>query len=141
MSIQTILLPLFAQVALTLGLLLWLAELRRRDLMGGAVRLSQIAMREPNWSPRAMQASYAFSNQFEVPVLFYLLTVLVVITRQADTLFVILVWIFVALRILQAWVYITANNVRYRGGYYFVGAIVLIVMWIIFIARILIAAP
>ncbi|MEI7804388.1 MAG: MAPEG family protein [Hyphomicrobiales bacterium] len=141
MSIQAILLPLFVQVALTLGLLLYLAELRRRDVASGAVRPSKIGLSEPDWSPRAKQVSYAFSNQFELPVLFYVLTILVIITRKGDLLFVIMAWIFVVMRILQAWIYITSNNVRYRFMYYLVGAIVLIVMWAVFMVRILTGAP
>jgi hypothetical protein len=141
MSLQAVLLPLFVQAVLTLGLLLYLANLRRQDLMSGAVRPSQISMREPNWSKRTMQASYAFSNQFELPVLFYVLTILVVITRKGDLLFVVLAWIFVAMRILQAYVYVTSNNVRYRFYYYLAGAIVLIVMWIVFMVSILTGTP
>ena len=98
MSIQAVLLPLFVEVALTLGLLLWLAELRRRDFKSGAVRPSQIALREPNWPVRTQQIAYSFSNQFELPVLFYVLTILEIITRHADLVFVVLAWIFVLTR-------------------------------------------
>jgi hypothetical protein len=74
-------------------------------------------------------------------VLFYVLTILEIITKHADLLFVILAWIFVVMRILQAGVHVTNNNVRVRGGFYGVGAIVLLIMWIIYIVRILLALP
>ena len=56
MSIQAILLPLFVEVALTLGLMLWMFMARRGDLRSGAVHPSKIALREPNW-PRARSRS------------------------------------------------------------------------------------
>ena len=62
-------------------------------------------------------------------------------THHADLLFVMLAWIFVIMRVLQAWVHVTNNNVRFRGAFYGVGAIVLFIMWMIYIVRILLALP
>src|SRR5450830_1085162 len=123
MSIQAILLPLFVEVALTLALLLWLAVLRRDDVTSGAVHPSQIALREPNWPVRTQQVAYSFSNQFELPVLFYVLTILEIITRHADLVFVVLAWIFVLMRFAQAYVHTTRNVVLRRGTFYVVGGI------------------
>ncbi len=141
MSIQAILLPLFVEVALTLSLLLWLAVLRRNDFQSGAVNPSRIALREPNWPKQTLQVAYCFSNQFELPVLFYVLTILEIITRHADLVFVVLAWIFVATRLAQAYVHTTSNVVLRRGTFYVVGALVLIAMWVIFIVRILLGLP
>jgi hypothetical protein len=141
MTIPTILLPLFVEVALTFGLLLWLGLLRRNDLRGGAVHLSQIALREPNWSVRTQQVAYCFSNQFELPVLFYVLTILEIVTRHADILFVVLAWIFVLSRLAHAYEHTTRNAVYRRGMIYGVGMLALIVMWVVFIVRILFGLP
>lgn len=141
MSIQTILLPLFVEVALTFALMLGMMYFRGTSLIRGETRLEQIALREPNWPVRARQFAYAFGNQFELPVLFYVLTILAIITRHADFLFVVLAWIFVAFRVLQALVHVTSNNVRYRGAFYLVGAMVLLVMWAIFMVEIVLGLP
>ena len=137
MSIQFVLLPLFVEVALTLGLLLWLFLLRRNDLVSRSVHASQIALREPNWPVRTQQVAYSFSNQFELPVLFYVLTISEIVTRHADLLFVVLAWIFVAARFAQAYVHTTSNVVIRRGMFYAVGGLALIVMWLIFMVDIL----
>ena len=137
MSLQMILLPLFVEVLLTLVLLYVMGWRRAAAFRNKQVREADISLREPNWPPRALQAAYAFSNQFELPVLFYVLTILVIVTKQADLVFVLLAWVFVVLRILQAWVHVTRNNVRYRGAYFAAGAIVLTIMWVIFMLRIL----
>ena len=141
MSIQAILLPLFVEVSLTLLLLLWLGVLRRNDFRSGAVNPSKIALREPNWPARTQQVAYSFSNQFELPVLFYVLTILEIITRHADFAFVVLAWIFVMMRLGQAYVHTTSNVVLHRGTFYIVGALVLLTMWVIFMVRILLGLP
>jgi hypothetical protein len=110
---------------------------RMGALTSGETRLSQIALRETNWPTRATQFAYAFSNQFELPVLFYVLTLLAIATRHADKLFVLLAWLFVIFRILQAAIHVTNNDVRLRGGFYGIGALILVVMWVVYIVRIL----
>ncbi len=141
MPLPFLLLPLFVEVLLTFVLMLGMMVLRTSSLQRGETQLEQIALREPNWPTRANQFAYAFGNQFELPVLFYVLTILSLITRHADIVFVVLAWIFVAFRILQAWMHVTSNNVRWRGGFYGVGALVLLAMWIVFVVRILAGLP
>lgn len=141
MSIQFVLLPLFIEVLLTFGVMFGMMYFRTSSLQHGETRLKDIALREPNWPVRATQFGYAFANQFELPVLFYVLTILEIVTRHADLLFVLLAWIFVLTRVLHAWVHVTNNNVRVRGAFYGVGAIILVIMWVIYIVRILLALP
>jgi hypothetical protein len=134
-------LPLFVEVLLTFGVMFGMMYFRTSSLQRGETRLADIALREPNWPTRATQFAYAFSNQFELPVLFYVLTILAIVTRHADLLFVALAWIFVVTRVLQAVIHVTNNNVRLRGAFYGVGAIVLVIMWAIYIVRILFGLP
>jgi hypothetical protein len=137
MSVQAILLPLFVQVILTFALGIHLGVMRARDFKSGIARHDNIALREPNWSKSTLQVTYAFSNQFELPVLFYVLTILEYVTHLAGIAFVVLAWIFVIFRILHAYIHVTSNNVRLRGPFYGVAAIVLIVMWVIYIVEVL----
>jgi hypothetical protein len=137
MTTQAILLPLFVEVILTFLLLFWLAPLRTRDFNTGVARQENVALREPNWSPRTLQVGYSFSNQFELPVLFYVLTILAYVTHLAGLVFVVLAWIFVIFRILQAYVHVTNNSVRLRGAFYAIAAIALAVNWAIYIVEVL----
>jgi len=139
--VQFVLLPLFVEVLLTFGVMFGMMYFRTSTLRSGETRFEDISLREPNWPRRATQFGYAFANQFELPVLFYVLTILVIITHHADRLFVLLAWIFVLMRVLQAVVHVTNNNVRLRGAYYGVGALILFIMWIIYIVRIVLALP
>jgi hypothetical protein len=137
MSLQAVLLPLFVEVILTFVLLSWMGALRGGDFRSGAVNPANVALREPGWPRRTLQAANAFSNQFELPVLFYVLTVLEWVTRHAGYAFVVLAWIFVICRVLQAYVHVTSNAYRWRSSFYAVGAVVLFVMWVIYIVEVL----
>jgi len=139
MTVQEVLLPLFVEVILTFALLFWLAPLRGRDFSSGVTRPENVALREPNWSQRSLQVGYSYANQFELPVLFYVLTILAWVTRHADLIFVVLAWIFVIFRYLQAYVHVTSNRVRLRGAFFGVSALVLAIMWLIYIVEILTA--
>jgi hypothetical protein len=136
MSVQMILLPLFVQVLLTIALGIHLA-VKRRIAFAEGTRWQDISMREPNWPKDAIIAHNAYLNQFEIPVLFYVLTILALITKQADLLFVIMAWIFVVMRYLQVGVFLTTNHVPIRGAFFGIGVLVLVIMWIIYIIRIL----
>jgi hypothetical protein len=137
MSIQAVLLPLFVEVILSFVLLYWMAYLRTRAIRLGDVKARDIALREPSWPPRIAQISNAYHNQLELPVLFCVLTILAWITRHADLLFVVLAWIFVASRLVHAYIHVTDNNVHQRGPAFGLGALVLTIMWVIFMIRIL----
>ena len=138
MSLAAVLLPLFVEVVLTFGLMLGMGVLRNNDYRSGVVKPQEIALREPKWPAHTTAVANSFSNQFELPVLFYVLTILEWVTRHAGVLFVWLAWIFVIFRVLQAYVQVTNNNVRLRGAFYSVSALVLMIMWAIYIVQVLI---
>jgi hypothetical protein len=137
MSLPAVLAPLFVQVVLTFVLACWMAYQRVTLIGSRRVEPQAIALREPNWPPHALQVQNAVSNQFETPPLFYVLTILAIVTHHADFLFVALAWVFVLLRLAHACVHVTSNVVRWRGAVFITATTVLIVMWAIFMLRIL----
>ncbi|WP_445500551.1 MAPEG family protein [Microvirga sp. G4-2] len=136
MSITAVLLPVFVQVGLTFVLLLWLGRSRVASLKAGEVKMGDIALGERNWPKRLLQIQNAYHNQFELPVLFYVLVVLALITRKADMVFVVLAWMFVASRLVHAYIHTTSNKVLRRFQAFVVGVLILAVMWIIFGLRV-----
>jgi hypothetical protein len=137
MTLPAILAPLFVEVVLTFVLIFWLATLRAPAFRRGEVRAGDVDLRQPNWPRRTMQVGNSFSSQFEVPVLFYVLTILAIGSKHADLLFVALAWIFVLLRVAHAYVHTTSNNLNLRGPLFGVGLAVLAIMWLIFIVEIM----
>jgi hypothetical protein len=141
MSIQFILLPLFVQVVLTFVLYCWMAYYRVTLIRRGVVHPRDVALREPNWPPHVLQVANAAHNQLETPVLFYVLTILAIITHHADVLFVLMAWIFVLVRIAHAYIHVTSNRVSLRGSVFGIALLVLMMMWLMFIVRILFGLP
>jgi hypothetical protein len=137
MTIPAVLLPVFVQVGLTFALLFWMGSARLRALKGRELRVGDIALRQPAWPERPTQISNAYDNQFQLPLLFYALVPLALITRKADLLFVVLSWLFVITRLAHAAIHTTSNNVQRRFLAFVVGAVILLIMWIIFAAHIL----
>jgi hypothetical protein len=137
MSIQAVLLPLFVEVALTFVLLFWMGGARFAAVKRGDVHPRDVALGQPNWPKRETQIANAYHNQLQLPVLFYLLTVLAIITRHADLLFVVLAWVFVVLRLVHAYIHVTSNRMVQRFAAFAVAAIVLALMWAIFVLQIL----
>jgi hypothetical protein len=137
MSIQAVLLPLFVQVALTFVLLFRMGMARVGVIKSGKVKIRDIALGQQAWPERETQLTNCFHNQFQLPVLFYVLVALALFTRKADLLFVLLAWLFVLLRVAHAWVHVTSNHVPMRFRWYLAGAVVLLAMWVVFAVQIL----
>ena len=137
MSVQMVLLPVFVLVGLTFFLLLWMASARTKALKGRETRLKDIALGQPNWPERVTQIGNSFRNQFEVPVLFYVLIALALPLRHADLFIVLMSWVFVVTRFAHAGIFVTSNNMQQRSLAWFAGVLVLLAMWIYFALRML----
>ncbi|MEG6509981.1 MAPEG family protein [Methyloligella sp. 2.7D] len=140
MTVQAILLPMFVQVLLTFILLFWMTVLRLQALRRGQVRADAVALRQSNWPPRVTQISNAFHNQLELPVLFYVAMLLALDTKTLDLFILVLAWMFVISRILHAYIHVTSNQLEHRTPVFMIGAIALLLIWIIVIARVLLLA-
>ena len=137
MSIQAILIPLFVQVGLTFVLLFWMGGLRYRALRLGEVDPEKVRLREPNWPPRVLQIANAYHNQLELPVLFYVVMLLAMITKTLDVVIYLLACMFVLSRLVHAYIHVTSNRLDRRTGAFGIGLIALLLMWVIIVARIL----
>ena len=114
MSVQMVLLPVFVLVGLAFALLFGMATARSRSLSG----------RETT------QIGNCFSDQFELPVLFYVLIALALPLRHADLVLVLLSWVFVVTRFVHAGIFVTSNDLGRRSLAWFAGALVLFAMWL-----------
>lgn len=139
MTVQMVLLPVFVQIGLTFLLLLWMAGARTGAVRRGETKMRDVALRQPNWSPRVTQIGNCFANQFEIPVLFYVLIAIALPLRRADLVIVMLSWVFVVTRFAHAGIFVTSNDVRTRSLAWFAGVLVLFAMWVYFALKILLA--
>lgn len=141
MSLQSILLPVFVQVALTFFILVWMARSRVNAVKTKQVRIGDVVLGQLNWPPKVQQISNNYHSQLQLPVLFYVLMLLAIITRQADLLLLVLAWLFVASRLVHAYVHTTSNYIKHRFNAFAAGMFILLAMWIIFAVKIVLATP
>ena len=130
MSIQSVLLPVLLQVALIFVLLGLMAKSRMAALNGG-VRAQDIALSGDAWPAKAKQVSNCYANQFEMPILFLLTVLFGIVLHQTGWLFVLLEWLFVALRIGHAFVHTTSNDLKLRGSLFLGSAVATALMWLL----------
>ena len=137
MSVQMVLLPVFVLVGLTFFAAA--VDGRRPPQRAGRrqTKIRDIALGQPNWPVRATQIGNCYSNQFELPLLFYILIALALPLRHADLVIVLLSWVFVVTRFAHAGIFVTSNDLGQRSMAWFAGVLVLFAMWLYFALKIL----
>jgi hypothetical protein len=137
MSVQSVLLPVFVMIGLTFALLIGMVGARRTALVSRETKIKDIALGQPNWPVRATQIGNCYRNQFELPVLFYVLIAIALPIRHADLIIVVLSWVFVVCRLAHAGVFVSSNNLGRRSMAWLSSALVLLAMWVYFALKIL----
>lgn len=138
MNQVAILYPVVVQAFLTLGVLLLLALARGRAIktMPRQRGNPDLALGRVQWPDDAAKRAANFRNQFEVPVLFYAVVAFALITKGADTLMLVLAWLFVLTRIVHAAIHIGPNKVRWRTPAFGLGFLIVAIMWIKLLAHV-----
>ena len=118
--------PVLAQVALTFGLLFNAAGQRYRCVASGAVKAADIVLGQKVWPKGVQQASNAFQNQMETPVL-----------DATGPILVMLAWTWFGLRVVHAGIHITSNNLRLRFLAFAAGTLTLLSFWVVLLVEVL----
>lgn len=118
-----------AQMLLTFVVYLVLGRRRFGAMHRGEARPSEFLF--GGGGPEAAQlAARNVANQFELPVLFYLLVVLALILDAAGWLLAVLAWAFVLSRVVHAYGHLQ-NILLLRVGSFFVGFGLAFAMWLV----------
>ena len=109
--------PVFATVGLTV--LVWVYMYTRRISFITSNRISPEDLAVPGAlaqlsPPEVANPSDNLKNLFEIPVIFYALSLYLFVTSQVDTAYVTAAWFFVAFRALHSAVHCTVNIVMLR---------------------------
>ncbi|WP_109808658.1 MAPEG family protein [Sphingosinithalassobacter portus] len=127
-----ILWPSFALVALIF--VVWLtmfvqrgAHIRRNPPAPATFESSESALRY--FQPVEMAANN-LRNLTEMPLLYFALVPLLLITHHAGHVQVVLAWVYVILRIIHSFVHIVPKHVPTRAMVYLASCAVLMAMWI-----------
>jgi hypothetical protein len=121
--------PLLVQAGLTFFLLFWMGKERYEAVRDGTVVRNEPGVR-PTWLGRAGTISNAFHNQLEMPMLFFVVAILAILTGSADYPMTALAWVYVILRIVHAAIHTTYNKIPHRFLVYILSNLVLLAMWV-----------
>ena len=124
--------PLFTMVLLTLLVAIRLLYLNTRTVLSGEVHIKHFRLFDAGLTPKLQAVAQHYKNMFEMPVLFYLLCILLIITDSAVPLDIQLAWGFVIFRILHSLIRIPNTNVHPRFGFFIGSYIMLVGGWINF---------
>ncbi|TPP10012.1 MAPEG family protein [Rhizobium glycinendophyticum] len=107
---------------------------RRRAAVVRAGKIDRSAFLENHAEPEESRAvNKAIANQFELPVLFYAISILLFMMEADNILSVSLAWLFVLSRYLQAYMHIT-GNLPLRRASFMAGFVSLFLMWLWLVA-------
>lgn len=112
-------------------------HMRRNPPTGADLATGEAALRY--FQPVEMAANN-LRNLFEMPVLYFALVPLLLVTRHGDHTQAILAWVFVVLRVIHSFIHIGPNRVPARFMVYFASCLVLAAMWLGFFVDMLHAA-
>jgi hypothetical protein len=125
MNQQAIFVPFLALMLQTLLVWLYMYSRRIPFIVGSALRPEQLTASElARLSPPAVSnPSDNLKNLFEIPTLFYGLSLYLFVTHRVDGAFVAAAWVFVAFRALHSLVHCTFNHVPLRFALYVISTI------------------
>ena len=129
-----------AQVLLTLLLMLWMGRVRVRTLQAQRVHIRDIALSGEAWPEDVRKISNNVHNQFETPILFYVLCGAATYLGATGILIACLAWAYIATRLVHTFIHVTTNRVQHRFYAFAAGVAVLVAMWLVLCARLVGAA-
>jgi hypothetical protein len=132
--VQWLLLPAFLHVALVYVVALRMGVAKKRGLKSG-IKLAEVALDNSRWPEDTRKVTNNYSNQFELPVLFYAILPLLLMLVKVDYVQVALAWVFVIGRILHSIVHTGSNDVPRRGAAFLISFGALALMWLWFALR------
>ena len=124
--------PVFLQVALTYALLVYLSMRRSAEVRSGHVSLEEVALNVEAYEDKTRAAGASYTNQFQLPILFYGVVALSLATEIGSNAMTGLAWVFVLMRIGHAWIHVTSNFVPRRALWFVGSAVSLLAMWAVF---------
>ena len=130
MSQEAIFLPVIALAALTFGIGIWFGILRFHAVKNGDINPGYYKLNRGAKLPEYYaKVNNNYNNLLEIPILFYVVSILIYVTDSTDTTYLIMSWLYVGTRYIHSYIHTTYNNVRHRRIPFLLGTFILITEW------------
>lgn len=130
MNSNLIFLPVLTQIALTIVAFMLLGVRKAKAIKKDHVDMTKTALDNDAWPDYVLQVSNNMRNQFQVPVLFYVLCFVFYSINAVTTTVLYLAWAFVISRIIHAYIHMSSNYVPARFRVFAIGFVIIVVMFI-----------
>jgi hypothetical protein len=125
-----LLLPLVGMFWLTVGIALWMLKLRyravRKDGLNPAYFKLNKGAKLPDYLVKVTQH---FENLFEMPPLFYIAIILVLLLGLNDAGYIVLSWLYLLSRMAHAYLHPSSNHVPHRRNAFILSSVILMIIW------------
>ena len=129
---MTIVHPLIGMVVLTLLVAIRLLYFNTWAVLSGEVHIKHFRLLDAGITLKLQSVAQHYKNMFEMPILFYILCILLIINNNYSQFDVILAWGFVFFRVLHSLARIPNRDVNLRFGLFAGSFIMLVIGWINF---------
>lgn len=118
--------PVLAQILIPLVVIILNGKRKSADVKSGDFDREKAAMDNEAWGRATVLTSKNLANQFQFPVIFYVLCILLASLGAVDKIVLSIAWLFVAARYVHAYVHITSNYIPVRLNAFIVSVVLLI---------------
>ena len=129
--------PVLLQVLLTLTVYVFLVSAKVRAMKTGLVDMARRALYDDAWPEGVMKINNNIRNQFELPVLFYVVSIALWILDAVGIVVLAAAWLFVVSRIVHAYVHIVPNYVPHRRRVFTLGWLMVVAMTLLAVWKLL----
>lgn len=130
--------PMFMMVFITLGIMCLALAARVQSVMTGQVKARSYKLMDAEVYPdNVIKTTRNFNNQFEIPVLFYVVCLLFLVLDIDRSLGLVLAWSFVFARFFHVVVHITYNKLYHRMFAFWMGNILVAALWVTLVTKVI----
>ena len=120
--------PMLAQIVLTFCVFVLLARRKSADVKAGIADRDKSALDNKAWSESVVKVSNNIDNQFQTPVLFYALCLVLAQLNAVTTITLGLAWFYALSRYAHMFVHTGSNHIPYRLPLFLCGVLALMAM-------------
>ena len=133
MNNDLIFLPVLAHVVLIFMLYIYLGIVKSKAVKEGTVDRKKAALDPKAWPEPVVKVINNLGNQFESPIIFYIISIIYYLTNNVDSLLISVMSLYVLTRYMHTYIHVTSNFVPYRFKLFLVGVLILLALtvWLI----------
>ena len=126
-----LLMPLLGMIFLTFGIMVWILKLRYRAVREDGLNPRYFKLYRGAKLPEYLaKVTQHFENLLEMPPLFYIGIILILVLNIVDTSYILMAWGFFISRLMHTTIHTTYNKVAHRRNVFIISMLMLIILWL-----------